>query len=245
MLKEKPIVFFASDTNPMYSDFAPYVTKAWEKFGFEVNYTVIDKNNYFVEPSIIPFGNQSQICRVLLPALYPNRICITADIDMIPLSSEYFNNSIKLITSQQENQILSLSADAYQNKATNFYKRHPICYLAGYGSAFSTVTSVKNYDDIGKVMIKWWNKKYGWDTDEICFSTNLYNCVALDKISLLEQNRGWNMGIANLRIDRDKWNYNIQDLNNNKYIDSHMLRPISKYKNMIEPLFLSLGIDSV
>ncbi len=242
MVNEKPIVFFASDTNPMYKDFEPYVTKAWESFGFEVNYTLIDSNNYFVDPSIIPFGNQSQICRVLLPALYPNRICITSDIDMIPLSKQYFKNGINLLNNQESKEILSLSADAYNNNSTNFYKRHPICYLAGYGSTFSIVTKVKSYEDISQVMKEWWMKKHGWDTDEICFSTNLYSCIALDKISLIEQNRGWGNGIAKLRIDRANWNYNIQDLNNNKYIDSHMLRPLSSFKETLDPLFNSISI---
>ncbi|UCC20629.1 MAG: hypothetical protein JSV62_04895 [Promethearchaeota archaeon] len=235
-MNEKPIVFFSSDKNTFYSDFSPYVIEAWESFGFEVNYCIIDENNYFVEPDIIPFGNQAQICRVLLPALYPDRICLTSDIDMLPLSRNYFLSSLQQINKNDKNVILSLSSDAY-NSWVKSYKRHPICYLAGFGEAFSVVSKVKSKKEISSVMLEWWNEKHGWNTDEICFSMNLYNAIKSNEIILKENLRGWNNGIANFRIDRDKWNYDYHKLLNNHYIDSHMLRPLQKYKNELKPLF--------
>jgi len=242
MTLQKPIVFFSSDENPFYSDFAPYVTKAWESFGFEVYYNVVDKENHFVNPEIIPFGNQSQICRVLLPALFPNRICITADIDMLPLSREYFVNSLDGLKNKEDNIILSLSSDAYNHMDFVSFKRHPICYLAGFGETFSKVTKVANKEQIGSVMLEWWNKGYGWDTDEMCFSQNLYDSIHNQEITLTEFNRGWSGGVANLRIDRDRWFYNIDKLKNNEYIDSHMLRPLSRFEQDLIPLFKSIFI---
>ena len=242
MHKQKPIVFFSSDRNPFYSDFAPYVKKAWESFGFEVYYNVVDENNFFVTPDLIPFGNQSQICRVLLPALFPDRVCITADIDMLPLSREYFMNSLNILNNENENLFLSLSSDAYKSNHILPYKRHPICYLAGFGKTFSKITKVENEKQIGSIMLNWWAKGYKWDTDEICFSTNLYEELSKKTLSLKELNRGWNNGIANLRIDRDIWNYDLNKLNNHEYIDSHMLRPFSKFEEHLKPLFNSISI---
>ncbi len=240
-MDNKPIVFFASDENPFYSDFAPYVIEAWQSFGFDVNYSVINKNNCFVDPQTIPFGNQAQICRVLLPTLFKDRLCITADIDMLPLSKKYFHNNLADIQNEKST-ILSLSADAYQTSSNKFYKRHPICYIAGFGQAFSIVTGATNEQEITNCMLKWWNKGHGWNTDEICFSTDLYKSVALENINLKETNRGWTNGMANLRIDRDNWNYDPVKLSNNEYIDSHMLRPLHKYKDHIKPLFDSIKI---
>jgi hypothetical protein len=242
MFTQKPIVFFSSDRNPFYSDFAPYVKKAWESFGFEVHYNIVDEQYNFAKPEVIPYGNQSQICRVLLPALYPDRVCITADIDMLPLSKDYFLNSLSILTNKEDNIILSLSSDAYNNLDSKSFKRHPICYLAGFGQTFSKVTKITNKEQISDVMLEWWNKGYGWDTDEMCFSSDLYDLISSNKICLKEFNRGWINGMANLRIDRANWTYDLDKLNKNNYIDSHMLRPLSRFQKELNPLFHSISI---
>lgn len=240
---DKPLVFFSSDDNPFYSDFAPYISKAWESFGFEPIHIVINEENNFCNAAVIPYGNQAQISRMLLPSLYPNRICLTADIDMLPLNAEYFLDSIKRVQDQKDLNIVSLSSDAYRNTQTMFFKRHPVCYIAGYGSTFSAVNGVKTIEDVSKVMIDWWKKGYGWDTDEMSFSMELYQAIACDKVNLVELNRGWDQyNRAIDRIDRDHWSYDSEKLNNNGYIDSHLLRPLQPYYSAIEPLFKSIGI---
>jgi len=238
-MKKKPIVFFASDKNKFYSDFAPYVTSAWESFGYEVKYTLVDDDNCFVDPQIIPYGNQAQICRVLLPALYPDRICLTSDIDMLPLSKDYFTSAADKVEKQDKSTLFSLTSDAYQPRGEN-YKRHPICYLLGYGETFSNITKINKQEEVGETMLEWWNEKYGWDTDEICFSKRLYSAIRSETVFLHEMERGWNNGIANLRIDRSSWSYDIKRLYNNEYIDSHMLRPLEKYRKDLKPLFFSI-----
>jgi hypothetical protein len=242
MNTQKPIVFFSSDRNPFYSDFAPYVKKAWESFGFEVYYSIIDEEYNFAKPEIIPYGNQSQICRVLLPALYPDRICITADIDMLPLSKDYFLNSLSALSNKEDNIILSLSSDAYSNLDSKTFKRHPICYLAGFGQTFSKVTKTTNKKQMDDVMLEWWKKGYKWDTDEMCFSLDLYKSISNNEVVLKELSRGWSNGIANLRIDRARWAYDLNELQKNSYIDSHMLRPLSSFEQKLLPLFRSISI---
>lgn len=238
-MKEKPIVFFASDRNKFYSDFAPYITSAWESFGYEVNYILVDQDNHFADPKIIPYGNQAQICRVLLPALYPDRICLTSDIDMLPLSKEYFLSATDKVEKRNKNTLFSLTSDAYRSSNEN-YKRHPICYLLAYGEVFSKITKISKKEEIGETMLNWWNEGYGWDTDEICFSKRLYSAIETKIIFLQEAKRGWNNGIANLRIDRSNWNYDIKKLCNHEYIDSHMLRPLDEYRKDLNPLFFSI-----
>lgn len=243
LVSDKPLVFFSSDDNPFYSDFAPYIIRAWQKFGFEPIHITINKDNNFCDSSIIPFGNQAQIIRMLLPALYPNRVCLTADIDMLPLNSEYFLDSMKKVGVQTDANIVSLSSDAYLNTQTTFFKRHPVCYIAGYGSTFSLINQIKNVENVSKVMLEWWKRGYGWDTDEMCFSLEMYQSLACDKINLIELKRGWDQHNRAIdRIDRDWWSYDSTKLGKNGYIDSHLLRPLPTYYSAIEPLFKSIGI---
>jgi len=232
MKNSKTLVILASDENPYYSDFSDIVTKAWEKMGFEVDYTVINDKNRYADPSVIPYGNQAQICRVLLPYKYPDRICITSDIDMMPLNKEYFTEALKVI--KDKNDFTSLSSDAHMGNA--FFTRHPICYLAGHGSAFSKITGVTSIVSMEKKMLDWWNKGHGWNTDEMCFSGDLSEAVDNTDITLHNQLRGWQHGLAKKRLDRSNWVFSHEKLVSDEYIDAHMLRPYSKYKNYIDQI---------
>ena len=75
---------------------------------------------------------------------------------------------------------------------------------------------------------------WGWDTDELYFGkkVNEYS----NKNRIIKLNRGWSNGIANDRIDRVNWNYDITRLKNQKYIDSHSLRPLTTYNNEVKHL---------
>lgn len=232
MKNSKTLVILASDENPYYSDFSNIVIKAWEKMGFEVDYTVINDKNRYAEPSVIPYGNQAQICRVLLPYKYPDRICITSDIDMMPLNKEYFTEALRVI--KDKNDFTSLSSDAHMGNA--FFTRHPICYLAGYGSTFAKVTKVTDTPSMEKKMLDWWNRGHGWNTDEMCFSTDLSDSVDEEGIKLHNQIRGWANGLAKGRLDRSNWNFSYEKLASDEYIDAHMPRPYSKYKNYIDQI---------
>ena len=232
MTSNKAIVILASDENPYYSDFSEIVIKAWEKMGFEVDYTVINDKNKYAPDSIIPYGNQAQICRVLLPYKYPDRICITSDIDMMPLSEDYFTQALKAIESK--NDFTSLSSDAHMGNS--FFTRHPICYLAGHGSTFSKITGVTNIATMEKKMIDWWNEGHGWNTDEMCFSADLSEAVDDNNLTLHNQNRGWRNGMARKRLDRSNWAFSHEVLASDGYIDAHMPRPYSKYKKHIDQL---------
>jgi hypothetical protein len=46
----------------------------------------------------IPIGVQNQIVRFWIPILFPEQVCIISDIDMFPLSSNYFLNIDKNLT---------------------------------------------------------------------------------------------------------------------------------------------------
>lgn len=232
----KPIAIFSYNSNSIYEKFADPISRSWENLGFESMCLKIDESNCWFDDSEIPFGNQAQMIRLLLPAMHPDRIFITTDIDMLPLNAEYFNNSLEEL---KNNEIRNISFDAYRNRNQI---RFPVCYFIGYGSAFSLVNKVKNIQDLKNVMKTWWSKNLGWDTDELCFSDSVVQSVNNESVIFSYKNRGWTNGIANMRIDRDFWRYNKTLLNNNQYIDSHLLRPFDDNKDYLLPLFESIGV---
>jgi hypothetical protein len=75
---------------------------------------------------------------------------------------------------------------------------------------------------------------FGWDTDELYFvkMVNLYENQSI----ITKLNRGWEYGRAKKRIDRVYWTYDENELKTQNYVDSHSLRPYSKYKNEIDKL---------
>lgn len=226
---------FSSDANELYSNFVQPVTSAWKNLGFDVLVVQVTSDDCYVDPLEIPLGNQAQMIRMLLPALYPELKFITTDVDMLPLSGEYFSKACDLVKS--DNEIINISADAYPQQV-----RLPVCYFMGYGSAFSKVTGVKNRSDISDVMKAWWSKGQGWDTDELSFTKMAMEASNNGLVSLKGYARGWTHGMAHNRIDRACWIYDKDLLDKGQYIDSHMLRPLQSYRANLLPLFESIGV---
>ena len=97
-------VILSSNENKDYIDFWPLVSKAWERIGIEPILIYTGKNMPQIQGNVIkiyvPFVSTtfvSQNVRLLAPALFPDENCIISDIDSLPLSAEYFNNSVKEI----------------------------------------------------------------------------------------------------------------------------------------------------
>lgn len=232
----RPIVIFSSDSGELYRPFVEPVTAAWQNMGFDVICEIVDNDNHYVDSDLIPYGNQSQMLRVLVPALYPDRKFVVADVDMLPLNRFYFHRVVELVDSSKK--IVNVSADAYPNQV-----RLPMCYFAGSGDAFSAVTGVTNREDIGRVMTEWWSEGKGWETDELCFTRSLVESNSVGKVEMSLYTRGWVQGMAVGRIDRGAWRYDPIALSSGEYIDSHMLRPLDKYREHLKPLFESVGVE--
>jgi len=225
---------FSSDNNPLYKDFLPYVEAAWERIGLEPFFIEVSEKSEFYVPDI-PIGNQAQIIRVLLPALYPQENFITSDIDMLPMSIDYFSHASKLL---KNNEIINLSADAYNQLEL----RHPICYWLASGETFSKITSVRDVKDVKDAMKDWYSKGYNWDTDEKIFSKLVIEKSNKNEVNFVGYQRGWQQGIATRRLDRSNWVINKKALESNFYIDSHMVRPLSENLLWLNPIFKTLGL---
>jgi hypothetical protein len=154
---------------------------------------------------------------------------------MLPINGDYFR---QLASLPKEKQIINVSADAYQDQV-----RLPICYFAALGSTFSSITGIKTLDDVSSVMRKWWSLGKGWETDELCFTAEIVERVKSGEVEFAGYSRGWTHGRAHHRIDRDFWSYDKDALNQKKYIDSHMLRPLTDNKQHLKPLFECMGVS--
>jgi hypothetical protein len=224
----------SSDSNPMYIDFWPVVRNLWNRLGIKPILALISDKNFITDngdhiiheiKSIdgVNTGFQSQISRMYITKFYMNNVCITSDIDMFPLSKEYFSEVVNDIP---DDSLAILSSDAYNTV------RYPICYNVASGQTFDNILKIDtSFQDYCTKLLKF---DQGWDTDELYFG----KCVSefKDKSKIFFLNRGWTNGIANGRIDRSRWSYNDSLLKSGLYIDSHSLRPYSIYKNEIQKI---------
>lgn len=226
-------VILATDTNPDYIQFWPTVAKAWEKIigirptlaliaplEIEIDETVGDVIRF--EPiEGIPTSLQAQVIRLLLPAYFETEGCLISDIDMLPLSREYFINSV-----------LNYPDDSFIVYRNNAYHSHeqkyPMCYVAAQGHTFKEVFKIHDVSDIQEIIKRWNNENLGWNTDELI----LYQCLnqwADFKTRCITLDHG-----VQRRIDRSNWTYNDELLRQHYYIDAHCPRPYSHYKYDID-----------
>ena len=107
-------VILASDTNPMYADFYPIVSKKWNDLGFNVIYLKIDDHETdlietefglmktFKAVSGIDTGFQSQVIRIYTSMLFSeSKNLMISDIDMMPMNAEYFSGNAAKATSEE------------------------------------------------------------------------------------------------------------------------------------------------
>lgn len=229
-------VIVSCNDNPTYFDFWEIVKKLWiDLIGIKPilvkisnNDIVEDHGDYIIHNfrSIqgIDTGFQSQVARMYVTKFYKDSVCLTSDIDMLPLSKKYFTEKI---TSYDDNSLVVFSSDAYKG-----IDRYPICYNAAKGKLFDEIL---NFGDTFEAYSnKLLSYGWGWDTDELYFGRCVNNYSDQNKI--IKLHRGFSSSIPSGRIDRSSWVYTEESLLNEEYIDSHSLRPYSKNKTKVDKL---------
>ena len=229
-------VILSSDNTPMYYDFWPIVRDLWINIiGIKPIFVhiceedkIIDNGDHIIHKfkSIegINSGLQSQLSRMYVTKFYPDSVCLTSDIDMLPLTKKYFT---EITLPYSDDSLVILSADAYPNKV-----RYPICYNVGKGKIFNEVLDLECDFKTYCERLKSFN--WGWDSDELYFGKKVLEYDKPEKI--IKLNRGWYQGRALNRIDRVVWHYEVDKLKKGQYYDCHSIRPYSKYKTEIDRL---------
>jgi hypothetical protein len=232
-------VIVATDANPTYIHFWPLVAQAWKtKLGIKPTLVLVADQNTIVDETVgdvirftplpnVPASFQAQTIRVLLPALFENDVCLTSDIDMLPLSSDYFNKAIEHVPSN--------CFVTYMNKAyPDGYPAFPICYNAARGKTFKEIFNMPpscNHETISLIIKQWHAAGLGWQTDERMLYDHLMKWKdAHTRFIPLNDNTGPR------RVDRSNWKYDKKLLDTNYYIDAHCLRPYPQHKKQIDQL---------
>lgn len=232
-------VIISTDRNPTYIDFWPLVSQAWKKFvhvkptvaliakaDVEIDETLGDVVRFEQIPDI-PNWFYAQVVRLLLPAYYPEEVCIVSDMDMLPLNGAYFIDSVKNLPSD--------SFVVYRDKSGDG-GRYPMCYVAAKGKIFGEMFHVNSLSDIPNIVYDWYKRGFGWDTDEVLLREH---AVAWHNITGKCIKLGHD---AKRRIDRSNWHYNAVDLKKKHYVEAHMLRPYGWYKTEINKLAQAVGL---
>jgi hypothetical protein len=227
------LVIHSSNSNPMYLDFWPLVSKVWSvRFGLRPLLVYIDEDHSIpidttygdvikMKPiADIPVYLQCLWVRYWIPVLFPEKVCMISDIDMIPISTSYFLDTIAKVPD-----------DMYVHLYT-CPDYLPSCYHVAKGRRFKQVLKLHDtWEDSIRMMhdrkvnpktdynskISFLDDKPQWGVDEEYAS----ECVRThpDRSIFIFVNR------THKRIDRDNWDWTEEDVLADVYADSHSLRP--------------------
>ena len=228
----------SSDDNPLYKDFYPIVAKRWYELGFKTYYVNITDNDsienteYGIIHKIkkidsIPTGFQSQVVRLFV-ANFVDANLLMSDIDMLPINGDYYNQFNGEFNGKN---IILFSGQPY---GVNPY--FPMCYV------LASSTTLKECLGFGKVTFDKYCKKLAehytikWNADEH-FMFDMFKQHP-ELINIKDRN-------FNRRINRVDWNYDTNLLKQGFYIDSHMLRPYTLYRDQIDKLINDIKLHYV
>ncbi|MFZ5953497.1 MAG: hypothetical protein ACOYT8_00175 [Candidatus Dependentiae bacterium] len=236
-------VIIASDANPMYLPFWPIVAKTWKQLvGVQPTLFLVAPANVVVDETLgevirfepiegIPTSFQAQVIRLLAPAYFEDEVCIISDMDMIPLSKEYFAKSVKDIP---DDCFVTFKDGAFAGQDMCEY---PMCYNVAKGSIFKEIFNVDSVHQIPEIIKQWYALGLGWTTDQqILYHTlNRWHAQTGRLVKLGHH--------VDKRVDRGWWGYDAQLVSSGYYTDCHMLRPYDYYEQQLNELVHLLGIE--
>ena len=232
------LVIHSSDSNPMYLDFWPLVSKVWAiRFGLRPLLVYIDEDHTIPIDTTygdvmkmkpvrdIPVYLQCLWVRYWIPTQFPDRICMVSDIDMFPVSQNYF---VDMIANVPDDKYVHLNAS---------HEYLPSCYHVAKGSLFKKVLRLHDqWEDSIRMLnslavapneynssIEFLKDKQQWGIDE----TYAGECVRNypDSSLFVLFNR------THMRIDRSYWRWTEIEIKEDVFADSHSIRPYRDPEN--------------
>lgn len=209
----EPVLFY------FYRDYMEENIEISEKYGKVIRIKMIKE---------IPEAIQVMWSRYYMTTLFPEEVSIICDIDMFPMSTEYFVNQIK----DYEN-----TKYLHINPAIETYGLIPSCYHIATGNNFKKYLELP--DTWEQSIIQVVKSGFGrtingnplWFADEEYATNKLMKNK--DKDVEFIPRRG---GLGGFRIDRSRWHYEDEKVLKEYYFDCHSIRPFEKYKQEIEKL---------
>lgn len=240
----------SSDNNPKYLDYWPYVSKAWrELIGIEpVLFFIGPKEKsellgsygkvfHLEEDPSWDIVNQAQSVRLWGATRYPDECVIISDMDMLPISKEYFLGSVVNVP---DDHFVSYTSDVLN---FGFYRKSPqfpMCYLAAKGSTFCEILKIDPSSKWKDFMSTMRDSRMGYGTDQKYFYSKYLEWDGrYSRYIGLE--RGWIGGkIASNRLDKVDWP--VSDYDAMSYYDCHLPIPLDLQKNKCLELFNKLQL---
>tara|TARA_R110002110_G_scaffold401131_1_gene617885 strand:+ start:1260 stop:2039 length:780 start_codon:yes stop_codon:yes gene_type:complete len=246
------VVTLSTNDNPMYYDFWEPLSKLWKtKFNIHpvlvyCGEEVVSMSEEYGDVHYVPAVSgvdeffPSTWGRFWIAKEYPDKICMTGDIDMAPISHDFFRESV---ASLDEGIYTHLNCDAYGFGNPNHWREHnqtlPAYYHVAKGSIFDEVYKFDAWEDEIKKVFSYEYPRFAkssephlqqaskWCLDE------LYSTMKLREY----ENNGGKVETRLLhkpRLDRISWSYQEDDIIEGTYRDSHLLRPYSIHKKEID-----------
>jgi len=248
-------VILGCDTNPDYLPFWNLTSKVWSILtGVKPTLALVAESIpddldttygeiFLVNPvDSIPTARQAQIVRFFLPSKFPEDVCLTSDIDILPLSKNYFSTLIKNVNPDH---LAVYSSDS----TLPGFPNHPsfaVGYNAAKGKVFEEIVQ-GNMNNFEEKLKEWVSFGHGWFTDEIMFYKSWNEWPEkLKRTSLFK--RGFNVSDDPTHIRRiDRSNnclYYQHLLKAGFYYDFHMPRPYERHADKINEI-LSLVAQEI
>jgi len=263
-MKVEKVIMSCDDSH--YQDYWPVVSKVCKKqlgatpvlfkIGEKETDFYFDGNGLVKEVKALPqiqTSVQSLFYRIYGTKFFPNEVCLISDLDMMLISYDYFQNTIKDF---HEDSIVVYSSDAYdvnRNDSKQWFDFNvfAMCYNAAKGKIFEEVLDLKGSfsDFLDKLNNFKYEKTLEWFGDEVYLTKKIEQFS--DKFQVHKLRRGYEEGfVVKNRIE--KWNFpadytdeqmkllNIRDVSYDKnllkegfYLDCHCIRPFGSYEKTI------------
>jgi FkbM family methyltransferase len=263
-MKVEKVIMSCDDSH--YQDYWPVVSKVCKKqlgatpvlfkIGEKETDFYFDGNGLVKEVKSLPQTQtsiQSLFYRIYGTKFFPNEVCLISDIDMMLLSYDYFQNTIKDF---DEDSIVVYSSDAYdltRNDSKGWFDSDifAMCYNAAKGKIFEEVLDLSGSfsDFLDRLNNFKYEKTLEWFGDEVYLTKKIEQFS--DKFQVHKLRRGYEEGFV-LKNRIEKWNFpvdyvdgqmkslNIRDGFYNKdlleegfYLDCHCIRPFDFYEKEI------------
>jgi hypothetical protein len=169
-------VILAVNESDWYLGFWEAAAKSWKQIiGITPTLALIANESIQIDESLgevirfapiegLPSAYPSQVIRLLLPALYPDEICLVSDIDHIAVGRDYFHNTIANIEDDQF--VFYREYPPHERIAIKDRglepNQWPMCYCAAKGSTFAEIFDIrtKSIEAIREKLEEWGKTEY-------------------------------------------------------------------------------------
>lgn len=248
-------VVLSCNEDPKYLEFWPVISMAWQKL-FKVNVSLAFLTNREQEDPLvlkmqefgdvqvyepidgIPQPNLAKVIRHIHAGTYGDERCLINDIDLLPLQRNYLNNMLSRCTGYT---LVTTGKDLYKGKEQG---KFTMGYLCAMGSVFREIVNpdqlsyyelieswvgLRTFDDKEDISSRIHNESPESFSDESLWRAlmNRYERPAIHFPRGFTEDQ--NIDRANWRVDWDK-------LKAGHYVESHLPRPYSQNKPLIDPL---------